>query len=335
MTLDAIYNQTCEETIEMLKGNGVKVDCILTSPPYNMTKRKGGYADTGRYDVYQDWKPEDEYIDWTVQIFNGFHEILKENRVILYNFSYSIENPALPYKLVAAIAENTPFTLIDTIIWKKKAGLPFPANGHRLCRNWEFVWVFARKGEEDTYENNRRVKSVSEKTGQKYYEAIYNFVDAANNDGKCELNQATFSTELCEKLFDIYCKKGWVVYDPFIGTGTTAVAAKKCGLNFLGSEISKDQCEYAEERVVKNMEKEPDAKRIGDIKYIVDNGFGFYDVLTDNIGKARVREFESLGFIGTGYSPHGKTWACTNLARRYYKNVKYEDVLAEDENIEE
>ena len=249
MRLNYIYNEKCEDTMARMIAEGEKVDCILTSPPYNMTKRKGGYADTGRYDVYQDWKPEQEYIEWTIEVFNQFYEILNDNRVVIYNFSYSIENPALPYKLVSAIEQFTQFTLVDTIIWKKKAGLPFPANGHRLSRNWEFIWVFAKAGQENTYENNRRVKSVSEKTGQKYYEAIYNFVDAANNDGKCELNQATFSSELCTKLFDIYCREGWVVYDPFMGTGTTAAAASKMGINFIGSEISEEQCKYANRRI--------------------------------------------------------------------------------------
>lgn len=249
MELNKIYNEDCIATMENLVVNNDKVDCVITSPPYNMTKRKGGYADSGRYDVYTDWKPEEEYISWTVDIFNMFDRILKENRTVIYNFSYSIENPALPYKLIANIEERTNFSLIDTIIWKKKSGLPFPANGKRLSRNWEFVFVFARKNELNTYENNRRIKSVSEKTGQRYYEAVYNFIDAANNDGKCSLNQAAFSSELCLKLFDIYCKKYWVVYDPFMGTGTTGLAAKKYGMNFIGSELSKDQCEYAEKRL--------------------------------------------------------------------------------------
>lgn len=249
MADNIIYNEDCFTTIDRLIEEGWFVDCILTSPPYNMTKRKGGYADTGRYDVYTDWKPEKEYIQWTVDLFNRFDKVLLDNRVIIYNFSYSIENPSMPYKLVAELANSTPFELVDTIIWKKKSGLPFPANGKRLCRNWEFVFVFARHSELNTYENNRRVKSVSEKTGQKYYEAVYNFVDAANNDGKCKLNQATFSTELCLKLFDIYCQKGWVVYDPFMGTGTTARACVEYGCGYIGSELSKAQCEYAENRV--------------------------------------------------------------------------------------
>ena len=140
-------------------------------------------------------------------------------------------------------------TFVIWIIWKKKCGLPFPANGKRLSRNWEYVFVFVRKDEVNTYENNRRVKSVSEKTNQKYYEAIYNFVDAKNNDGKCPYNQATYSTELCDKLLDIYTQDNWIVYDPFMGSGTTAVSCNKRNLNYIGSEISSQQVEYANQRI--------------------------------------------------------------------------------------
>ena len=95
--------------------------------------------------------------------------------------------------------------------------------------------MFVRKDEVNTYENNRRVKSVSEKTKQKYYEAIYNFVEAKNNDGKCPYN--------------IYTQDNWIVYDPFMGSGTTAVSCKKRNLNYIGSEISSQQVEYANQRI--------------------------------------------------------------------------------------
>lgn len=42
---------------------------------------------------------------------------------------------------------------------------------------------------------------------------------------------------------------GGVIYDSFMGTGTTAVAAKRLGLKYIGSEISKNQCDYAEKRI--------------------------------------------------------------------------------------
>lgn len=247
--LDRIFQEDCFKTMEKIKESNQCVDLILTSPPYNMTKRKGGYADSGRYDVYEDWKSEDDYLKWTGNIFNEFDNILGKNRIVIYNFSYSIENPSLPNKLVVYVEEHSNFKLIDTILWKKKCGLPFPANGKRLSRNWEYIFIFARKDEIDTYENNRKVKSISDKTGQKYYEAIYNYIEAKNNDGKCPYNQATYSSELCDKLLDIYCQDGWVVYDPFMGSGTTAIACLKRGLHYIGSEISENQVKYAENRI--------------------------------------------------------------------------------------
>ena len=244
-----IFNQKCEETMKQMKSEDFRVDIVLTSPPYNMTSRKGGYADTGRYDVYTDWMVEQEYIDWTVALFKQFDEILNEDRVVAYNFSYSIENPSLPYKLVSEIVEKTPFTLLDTIVWKKRSGLPFPANGKRLSRNWEFVFIFVRKDDIKTYENNRKVVSTSA-SGQNYYEVVYNMIEAPNNDGKCPYNQATYSSELCLGVLNIYAKPGWVVYDPFMGSGTTAIACLKRGdLTYVGSEISWNQCEFAKERI--------------------------------------------------------------------------------------
>lgn len=222
MELDIIYNEDCNITIAN-RIEDKSIDLVLTSPPYNMTKRKGGYADTGRYDVYKDWKSEDEYIDDTISLFDKFDRIIKENGVVLYNFSYSVENPSLPYKLVAEIAKRT---------------------------SWEFVWVFCRKDDKDTFNVYKGVKTISSKTGQKFYNLFYNIIDAKNNDGKTNnINQATYSSELCEKLFRLYAKEGDVVYDPFMGTGTTAVACKNKGLHYIGSEISEKQCKYAEERL--------------------------------------------------------------------------------------
>ena len=91
--LNKIYNEDCFKTIDRMVSDNIKVDTILTSPPYNMTKRKGGYADTGRYDVYEDWKTEEDYLNWTINLFNKFETILNKQRAIIYNFSYSIENP--------------------------------------------------------------------------------------------------------------------------------------------------------------------------------------------------------------------------------------------------
>lgn len=81
------------------------------------------------------------------------------------------------------------------------------------------------------------------------YENIFNFIEAKNNDGPCPYNKATYSSELCHKLLDIYAMPNALVYDPFIGSGTTAVACKERGLNCIGSEISYQQCMWAENRL--------------------------------------------------------------------------------------
>jgi DNA modification methylase len=171
--------------------------------------------------------------------------------VVLYNFGYSIENPALPYKLVAAIVDSTEFALVDTVFWKKTTGMPFPANSKRLSRIVDFVWVFARKSEISTYKNGRRVVKVSPR-GQKYYNVVYNFLEAKNSDIQTPLNQATFSQELVSKLLDMYASQDTeLVFDPFSGTGTTLLASVKKGYDCIGSEISDKQCDLAKERLKK------------------------------------------------------------------------------------
>ena len=249
MELNKFYNEDCIDTINNM-GN-LKIDCVLTSPPYNMTKRKGGYADKQhRYDKYNDWKSEDDYNMWTSGVFNELDKVLVKNGTILYNFSYSIENPSLPYTMISSIIENTPFMVADTIIWKKSNSIPHPASYNRLNRIIEFVFVIVRKTEIKTFNCYKEVVKISPK-GQKYYEIVDNFITAKNNDESTSLNKATYSTELCEKLMKIYTKEGDVIYDPFMGTGTTGVACKIMKRNFIGSEISEDQVRYSNERISK------------------------------------------------------------------------------------
>jgi len=244
LMINTIYNEDCLNTMNKLQENSI--DIIITSPPYNTcVKRKGGPSDKGKYDVYNDWKSEEEYIKWSIDVFNGYDKVLKENRVVLYNFSYSIENPSLPYKLVAGIVNNTEWEVVDTILWKKSNAIPHPASYNRLHRVYEYIWVFARKKEVKTFRMSKKVVSVSKKTGQKYYEIVDNLIYAKNNDGPNELNKATFSTDLVCKLIEMYGVDGDIIYDSFIGVGTTALGALKMNCRFIGSELSKPQCDLA------------------------------------------------------------------------------------------
>ena len=137
----------------------------------------------------------------------------------------------------------------DIIVWKKSSALPNNTSKNKCTRIWEFIFVLCRKSENKTYNSGKKIKSIA-KTGQNFYTNMFNFIEAPNNDGSCKLNKATFSSNLVLQLLDMYApSKDIVVYDPFIGTGTTAVACKEFGCKYIGSELSKAQCEYAIERI--------------------------------------------------------------------------------------
>ena len=255
-----LFNEDCRVTME-----GIPIgqfDVILTSPFYNTNKKAGknrtlnntsvkkGQYDYVRYDVHVDNMTDEEYADYTVDLFNQFDWCLNLNGSILYNISYGAENTECMFKAINAIITRTDFTIADVITWKKKTAFPIVGSPNRLTRITEFVFVFCRKDEIKTFHCNKKVVSLRS-TGQKNYENLYNFVEAKNNDGACPYNKATYSSELCEKLLAIYAPPGGTVYYPFMGSGTTAVACKRMGLNCYGSEISANQVRFSLDRLEK------------------------------------------------------------------------------------
>ena len=117
-----------------------------------------------------------------------------------------------------------------------------------MTRIVEFVYVFCRKDELNTFNCNKKVLSKRE-TGQLIYENVFNFISEPNNDSSVDLNKATFSTTFVRKLLNMYAKDKSIVYDPFMGTGTTAKACVIDKHLFIGSEISQQQVDYANKRL--------------------------------------------------------------------------------------
>ena len=253
-----LFNENCFTTMQRMKNDGVQTNIILTSPPYNTgrtckTQRSIDNYEN-RYDIHLDDMTEGEYLHWTKKLFDNYNEILADNGVILYNMSYGNENPNIMWLTIAKIINDTNFMVADCITWKKKSALPNNVSPNKLTRIVENVFVICRQSEYKTYSANKKVKSQS-RTGQNYYENIFNFIEAKNNDGTCTLNKATYSSELCEKLLEIYAKPNDIVYDSFMGTGTTAVACYNMDLKCIGSELSEAQVEFALNRlhkIVKN-----------------------------------------------------------------------------------
>ena len=256
MELNKIYNEDCNSTLQKMDNHFI--DIVLTSPPYNTgrptTSDRGRENHEGRYDVHMDTVPTQEFIDWIITLFNQFDRVLKPNGCVLWNMSYAsdesvnTDNNDMLWLVIADIIKRTNFTVVDNITWKKNSALPNNVSKNKLTRICEPVFVFSRKDERMTFTANKKVSSVG-KNGQTFYTPVENFIQARNNDENCPLNKATYSSDLCEQLLNIYAKPGSVVYDPFMGSGTTAVACKRLGHSYIGSEISANQVSWAEERI--------------------------------------------------------------------------------------
>lgn len=254
---NTIYNEDCFATMQRMPLHCC--DIVLTSPFYNTNKKQGKSVTIGtqkagysyvRYDSVVDNMTDDEYSAFTQKLFVEFDRILKPSGVVLYNISYGSENRDGMFKAIYHIIENTPFTIADVIVWKKKSAFPNSTSPNKLTRITEFVFVFCRKGEELLFHANKPVTSIRP-SGQKAYGNVFNFIEAANNDENCPIHKATYSTELCSKLLSIYAKPHSLIYDPFMGTGTTAVACKNLGHDYIGSDISEAYCRWANDRISK------------------------------------------------------------------------------------
>ena len=258
MSLQRIFNENCIDTMNKMLEFDQKIDLILTSPPYNTGRpsnsERSRNNNEGRYDIHLDNMTQSEYCNWCVSLFNQFDKVLNQNGVILWNVSYgsdatvNTESIGLIWLSIADIIRNTPFTVADRIIWKKKSALPNNVSKNKLTRIVEDIFVFCRKNEYKTFNCNKTVSSIG-KNGQTFYNNYFNFIEAKNNDGTCKLNKATFSSDLCLQLLELYANQDTIVYDPFMGTGTTAVACKQKELTCFGSELSQEQVEFANKRL--------------------------------------------------------------------------------------
>lgn len=107
------------------------IDIVLTSPFYNTNKKAGSKRtllntkvkesnyEYLRYDVHVDNMTDEEYNDFTVQLFNGFDRVLVSNGVVLYNINYGSDNTEGMFKAINAILCETNFTIADVFFMEE------------------------------------------------------------------------------------------------------------------------------------------------------------------------------------------------------------------------
>ena len=246
LSLNTIYNMDCIEGMKLIPD--WSIDCIITSPPYNMnTMRSDCYYNNWYSEI--DWLSEEEYIKIRTDEFIEFDRILDRRWVILYNISYGKDNPILPTLLMTNIHNNTDMTIVDIISRKKNNAIPFQTSPTKLSRIVELIYVIVKKDELHTFRTNKQISKINEKTNQKFYKNYVNYIEAKNNDNLQTTHKATYSCELCEKLIDIYAVEWSVVLDPFMWIGTTAIACINTNRNFIWFELDEWYRNIANKRI--------------------------------------------------------------------------------------
>jgi len=237
--INTIFNENNIDTSKRMLDN--YLSGIITSPPYNIGKnpnhRRKDQEDYNLYLDDVDNLTEEEYLKIRIKEFKEFDRILKNDGVICYNMSYSKESPILPFKLLLNVEKYTNLILADVLYWRKSHSIPFQTSPNKLSRLIEPIYIITHKSHLHTFKANKKVSKINERTGQKFYKSYYNIIDAKNNDGFKTKLKATFSTELISKIINIYFPENSIIYDPFMGIGTTAKACILNNCKFIGSEI--------------------------------------------------------------------------------------------------
>ena len=231
--INTIINGDCLE--EMKKLPDACVDLVVTSPPYNLRNSTGNgmKADPGgRWTGcslssgsvnYDDNMPHEEYVAWQRECLTEMMRLIPDTGAIFYNHKWRVQGGLLQDR--ADIVKDFPVRQI--IIWRRSGGVNF--NQGYFLPTYEVVYLIAKK-------DFRLVD------GANGYTDVWEIPQERKNE-----HPAPFPVKFAERCISSTNAK--IVLDPFCGSGTTAIAAKNLGRQYIGIELSKQYCEMAESRL--------------------------------------------------------------------------------------
>lgn len=262
----------CLEELKKLEKNSVSL--IITSPPY---------ADQ-RTSTYGGIKP-DKYVDWFMPIAKELKRVLKDDGTFVLNIKERVANGerhTYVIELIQALREQG-WLWTEEFIWHKKNSHPgkWP---NRFRDSWERLLQFNLDRKFAMYQDavmvpvgdwsKTRLKNLSEtdkrrdnsKVGSGFGKNISNWVgrdmvypsnvlhlapEAGNKS-----HSAVFPESLPEWFIKLFTKEGDLVLDPFVGSGTTSVVAKRLKRNSVGIDLMQEYIDYAKERIEKIDDKQ-------------------------------------------------------------------------------
>ncbi|MED1715666.1 DNA-methyltransferase [Bacillus paralicheniformis] len=231
-----LYNEDCIRSMKRL-ANG-SIDLILTDPPYNLgnfmkgrdtnlKKMRDNFFGAAGWDdlSFEDWeKSMDSFFEESVRVLK------KGGAMIVFMAIIKVES-------LIKIAERHGLYYKTTGIWHKLNPMPRNMNLHFV--NSTEAWIyFTYKKKTGTFNNDGKV--------------LHDFIEtgvAANGERKFGKHPTQKPVQLMEFFIKVLTNDGETVLDPFMGSGSAGVAAKRNNRNFIGVEINEDYFQIATRRI--------------------------------------------------------------------------------------
>lgn len=231
--LGKVHHGDCIDLLNQMPAGSV--DAIITSPPYNIKNSTGNGLKNGSggkwpqaaliegYAGHDDAMPHEDYVAWQRSCLGAMMRVLSETGAIFYNHKWRVQGGLLQDR--ADIVEGFPVRQI--IIWQRKGGINF--NPGYFLPTYEVIYLIAKPG--------FRLAPKANAQGD-----VWQIPQESNNP-----HPAPFPVELAQRC--VNSTLGKIILDPFIGSGTTAIAAEIAHRNWIGIDISQDYCELARQRI--------------------------------------------------------------------------------------
>lgn len=244
-----IYNLDCLPSMRALPPE--TIDLTITSPPYNIGKE------------YEQLMQIEEYVGWCRAWIEQTYRLTKPAGAFWLNLGYTrLPGKAKALPLPYLIWKESPFYLIQEIVWNYGAGVA--GKTFFSPRNEKFLWYVKDENRytfnlDDVrdpnvkYPNQKKNGKVKVNPLGKNPSDVWQIpkVTSGKDRASKERTQhpAQFPTALIERIVLASSNKSDVILDPFVGSGTTAVAASGLGRRVVGFEIKERYCEIAATRI--------------------------------------------------------------------------------------
>lgn len=254
METNKIYNISCLEGLKLLPD--ACVDLVFTDPPYYQYRAQNVQGLKNHKDVvtefdFDGFKSEEEYLQFLESVLTECFRVCKPGA----SGYLWCGDDFVSY--LNRMVERVGFHFRKVIHWHKTN--PFPAiYTRKMYANSMEMMVHFSKGKPKTW-NHKPVNEMHNfiHSPQEYIQKdenetveIPNFIQTPICMGKERTKHKTQKPlKVCLPFIEISSNEGDLVLDPFIGSGSTAVASKMLGRNFIGYELSEEFCQMAEKRL--------------------------------------------------------------------------------------